>query len=137
MCHFVCEGESRHPLRHWKAIPAERDNSGVEAFVHLYKRRGLDMSPMCVTNASIFPAGCPGETQGASREVSEREEVGETMITLVDVAQPIEQIFKAQIQGAQVEPQNGAAGVINDLDLLEDQTIFLVTQVAAAKDPVG
>lgn len=59
------------------------------------------------------------------------------MITLVDVAQPIEQIFKAQIQGAQVEPQNGAAGVINDLDLLEDQTIFLVTQVAAAKDPVG
>ena len=30
------------------------------------------MSPMCVTNASIFPAGCPGETQGASREVSEQ-----------------------------------------------------------------
>ena len=59
------------------------------------------------------------------------------MITLVDVAQPIEQIFKAQIQGAQVESQNRAAGVINDLDLLEDQTIFLVTQVAAAKDPVG
>ena len=59
------------------------------------------------------------------------------MAALVDVAQPIEQIFKAQIQGAQVEPQNGAAGVINDLDLLEDQTIFLVTQVAAAKDPVG
>ena len=59
------------------------------------------------------------------------------MAALVDVAQPIEQFFKAQIQGTQVEPQNGAAGVINDLDLLEDQTIFLVTQVAAAKDPVG
>ena len=67
----------------------------------------------------------------------ESDEVGETVHAVVDVAQLVEQVRQAQVQGADVEPRDGALGVVQDLDLLQDQPILLVTKVVAGEDSVG
>ena len=59
------------------------------------------------------------------------------MLAVVDVAQLVEQGSQAQVQRAHVEPQDGAFGVVQDLDLLQDQPILLVTKVVAGEDSVG
>ena len=59
------------------------------------------------------------------------------MLAVVNVAQLIEQSCQAQVQRADVETQDGALGVVQDLDLLQDQPILLVTKVVAGEDSVG
>ena len=56
---------------------------------------------------------------------------------MVDVAQLVEQLRQAQVQRADVEPQDGTFGVVQDLDLLQDQPILFVTEVVAGEDSVG
>ena len=65
-------------------VPTEGDHSCVEALVDVASPSLLVMvEAVLVTNTSVGGGGSPCQTNGASVKVSEGEQVGETIVIMV------------------------------------------------------
>ena len=81
---LMTEGQTGHSLGHLEVVPAEGDHPSVEALVDMASPSLLVMvEAVLVTNTSVGGGGCPCQTNGASVKVSEGEQVGETIVVMV------------------------------------------------------
>ena len=84
MGNLMTEGEAGHSLGHLAVVPAEGDHPRVEALVDVTSPSLLVMvEAVLVTNTSICGGGSPCQTNRASVKVSEGEQVGETIVVMV------------------------------------------------------
>ena len=81
---LVTEGEAGHSLGHLEVVPAEGDHPSVEALVDVTSPSLLVMvEAVLVTNTSVGGGGSPCQTNRASVKVSEGEQIGQTIVIMV------------------------------------------------------
>ena len=80
----MTEGETGHSLRHLEVVPTEGDHPSVEALVDVASPSLLVMmEAVFVTNTSVGGGGSPCQTNRASVKVSKGEQVGETIVVMI------------------------------------------------------
>ena len=77
----MAEGEGSHSLGHHDPIPAEGDHPCVQT----PPLPTLSMVSMLGTDSTRAGACCPRQTNVAIQKVSEGEEVGQTILVMVDI----------------------------------------------------
>ena len=76
-------------------VPAERDDTSVEALVEVWRVLVMDVGPVLVTDAATRGRGSPGKADRSPWEVSEGEEVGQTEVIMADRGKSVEKSLEA------------------------------------------